>query len=564
MRNNILIGVAISLFSIHTSKAQTPVQGIAIEANHHSYNAAGKHEAHLKQWNRLSLGLKSENNYFAIEDWRNGIGSVRSLFSVMANGNVGIGTSAPDKKLHIKSNGYAQAMIEGTTAAILHLKVEDSTIRTVLSGNEDRFSFQTWNNNTWRSSPLTILNSNGNVGIGTSTPEAKLHINNGNNSYGAILANSSEAAFSLYSKSLDRVPNTETFRIGLKHNTNENNGFISFYRGEDAFGGFLGFSTNGSERLRIQPDGNVGIGGSSPRQKLEISLPNAFNTAMEHQGQDHILFSASGISNGQYFGGLTWDSGGRRRAAIAAAREHNDHDFIGLAFFTRGTDGPGPMYESMRLSKYGNLGIGTKTPQKSLHVKGTNNYSQAIIEGGNSAGLHLKDNTGGIRPVLTGSSDGFSVQMWYSDNNWQSTPLKIKANGNIGIGTSDPRGYKLAVAGTKGIIAEEVTVKLQSNWPDYVFKKDYNLPSLEEVEKQIQELGHLANIPSAAVVAKEGVKLGDMNTKLLEKIEELTLYTIQQEKKIKAQKEKIERLEKLNKQFEDLEKRLKKLENNKE
>jgi len=99
---------------------------------------------------------------------------------------------------------------------------------------------------------------------------------------------------------------------------------------------------------------------------------------------------------------------------------------------------------------------------------------------------------------------------------------------------------KLAVNGN--IHAKEVKVDL-SSWPDYVFKKEYELLSLEELEKYIKNQKHLPNIPSANKVLKEGIKLGEMNKKLLEKIEELTLHIIQQNKKIKNAEKKNSSLE---------------------
>ncbi|MNT77915.1 hypothetical protein D3C72_2170870 [compost metagenome] len=71
-----------------------------------------------------------------------------------------------------------------------------------------------------------------------------------------------------------------------------------------------------------------------------------------------------------------------------------------------------------------------------------------------------------------------------------------------------------------------------NGWSDFVFKKDYNLPTLAQVEKQINEKGHLENIPNEEDVLKNGINLGDMNAKLLQKIEELTLYMIDQNKNI--------------------------------
>ncbi len=115
-------------------------------------------------------------------------------------------------------------------------------------------------------------------------------------------------------------------------------------------------------------------------------------------------------------------------------------------------------------------------------------------------------------------------------------------NGNVAIGTNEvPTGYQLAVNGK--VISEEVKVQLQTNWPDYVFSERYNLPTLKEIEAYIEENGHLQNIPSAKVVEREGLQLGDMNAKLLEKIEELTLYIIQQQKELEDQKEKNKSLE---------------------
>jgi hypothetical protein len=103
--------------------------------------------------------------------------------------------------------------------------------------------------------------------------------------------------------------------------------------------------------------------------------------------------------------------------------------------------------------------------------------------------------------------------------------------GNVGIGTSSP-AEKLSVNGK--IRAHEIKVEL-SGWSDFVFAKDYVLPTLQETEKHIKEKGHLSGIPPAAEVEKNGVDLGDMNKRLLQKIEELTLYLIEQDKKSKIQ-----------------------------
>ena len=125
------------------------------------------------------------------------------------------------------------------------------------------------------------------------------------------------------------------------------------------------------------------------------------------------------------------------------------------------------------------------------------------------------------------------------DINAKTSNFAVVDNGNVGIGVSNPLN-KLDVNGL--IHAKEVKVDLQ-NWPDYVFKKEYGLMPLAEVEKFIKENGHLSNIPSASEVEKDGVKLGEMNAKFLEKIEELTLYVIQLNKELKQLREENKKFE---------------------
>lgn len=106
----------------------------------------------------------------------------------------------------------------------------------------------------------------------------------------------------------------------------------------------------------------------------------------------------------------------------------------------------------------------------------------------------------------------------------------LHPDGRISIGTSVPAsGYLLNVKGK--MIGEEVRVQLQANWPDYVFQKDYSLRTIPELAQFIQEKKHLPGIPSAAEM-KEGQDLGEIQRRLLEKIEELTLYIIQLEKRL--------------------------------
>jgi hypothetical protein len=117
-------------------------------------------------------------------------------------------------------------------------------------------------------------------------------------------------------------------------------------------------------------------------------------------------------------------------------------------------------------------------------------------------------------------------------------------DGRLALNVTDitkAAGYTLAVGGSA--IAESVTVKLQSGWADYVLEKVYQRPSLTKVKTYIDENQHLPEIPSAAEVAKNGLNLGEMNKLLLKKVEELTLYLVESNRKQLVQDSRIRKLE---------------------
>ena len=175
----------------------------------------------------------------------------------------------------------------------------------------------------------------------------------------------------------------------------------------------------------------------------------------------------------------------------------------------------------------GNVSIGTESVgyQTKFHVResgtSTNIWRGRIIASGD------------LNAVVMGEYNGKS---WLGAHNSQLnawSDLIVQAEGgNVGIGTVNPAN-KLDVNGT--IHSKEVKVDM-NGWSDFVFKKEYNLPTLEEVEKHITEKGHLENIPSEREVLQNGINLGEMNAKLLQKIEELTLYMIEAKKESKKQK----------------------------
>lgn len=140
----------------------------------------------------------------------------------------------------------------------------------------------------------------------------------------------------------------------------------------------------------------------------------------------------------------------------------------------------------------------------------------------------------------------FSIDVAHGIDNYE-TRIRFSASGNsfinsgnVGIGTINPKN-KLDVNGT--VHSKEVKVDML-DWSDYVFKKDYNLPTLLEVEKHISENGHLKDIPSEKEVLKNGINLGEMDAKLLQKIEELTLYVIDLNKKLEQQNQELNTMKK--------------------
>lgn len=199
------------------------------------------------------------------------------------------------------------------------------------------------------------------------------------------------------------------------------------------------------------------------------------------------------------------------------------------------------------ISREGNVGIGTATPQANLHVMGEIKAEASYDNGNIGAHLRLshpgKTANGTAKDLVIYNMSGVygnSLQFWAYDNIGCTTGvlcssrLTIMDNGNVGIGTLNPGSYRLAVEGTIG--AREIRVTNANPWPDYVFNNRYNLKSLSSLEAYIRKNNHLPNIPSAQEVKENGIELGQMNAKLLEKIEELTLYVIELKKEIEQLK----------------------------
>lgn len=185
------------------------------------------------------------------------------------------------------------------------------------------------------------------------------------------------------------------------------------------------------------------------------------------------------------------------------------------------------LYESrLLLSNGGNVGIGTTTPQAKLHIQFYNGQNT-------SYGLNLTTPT-----FHTPQNAANSYFLRMQDEGAALPAFIVKGNGMVGIGTNDPQAM-LSVNGE--IFSRKVRVS-QDNWPDYVFTNRYQLLPLSDLKDFIRKNGHLPDIPTAEKISKDGQDLGEMNRLLLQKVEELTLYILQQENRIKKMEEKLERV----------------------
>jgi hypothetical protein len=253
---------------------------------------------------------------------------------------------------------------------------------------------------------------------------------------------------------------------------------------------------------KIETIGYVGVGTLSPQDNLNVVGASFFQ----------------GTSAGVRIGG---DNAGGY--GFVSAYDQNISSFKPLILQTSG----------------GYVGIGTSTPSEKLSVVGNVNVNGTSFTYGINAGVRIgADNTGAY---------GFITA--YDENLSASRALILQTSGGyVGIGTSTPF-EKLSVEGNVyangnisayGYIKAKKIVVTQTGWPDYVFATDYKLRDLRFVETFIKQNKHLPGVPSAKDVEVEGISLGDNQALLLKKIEELTLYLIQQQKAIKRQNIKIE------------------------
>jgi hypothetical protein len=375
-----------------------------------------------------------------------------------------------------------------------------------------------------------------NVGIGIATPLYKLHV------HGDIFMNSSQG----------------NLIVGYPGADNKWR-FATTNGGQD----LLLISENAAAvqntRMYMTQTGLIGIGTSTPGSTLEVKSPTSQTARFNGASSMYVSILENDIYRG-YFG------------SYSGAAEDVD--------FGTGSGSTGKLHltisatPKLTINNTGDVGIGTTAPDARLGIitggsgSGTNGFMMR-----NSIGdtmVRIRDNgsvaigyngTNSARPLnLEGSGMNFwynvstlggaifpdannNIVMWSNSSGPGMNVVLQPSWGQVTIGTYTPAtGYKLSVNGKA--IFTEARVQLNASWPDYVFQPDYKLRSLEDLEKSLLINKHLPNIPPAAEAEKNGIDLGDMNRRLLEKVEELTLYIIDLNKKIGQQEKRIQVLEK--------------------
>jgi Bacterial Ig domain len=202
--------------------------------------------------------------------------------------------------------------------------------------------------------------------------------------------------------------------------------------------------------------------------------------------------------------------------------------------------------ERLTISGAGNIGIGTISPTAQFHTTGSVRLA-GVTSDSTKTRVLVSDSSGNLFYRSATSLTG----------RWQyAGGVVYDSTDAIAIGTSNPQGYKLAVNGTA--IFTKVRVKTAGTWPDYVFKKGYQLPDLQELEAYLSKYRHLPGIASGADVEKDGIDVGDEQAALLKKVEELTLYLIDENKALKQQNgqlsEQKTRLDKQQQEIDELKK----------
>lgn len=463
-----------------------------------------------------------------------------------SDGNVGIGTTTPSKKLEVMgisqtgvASGIMALQIPGTIGNRGGLQFSSEgplgglTAEVVKSGaypnSEGRVDL--WVQKNHESIIGLSLNSSGNVGIGTTTPSTLLEV------AGDVVSKGFELNGKY--KATNAVPGTGIFSTSASHPDGYGSLIVS---SRTTAARPIIFSVNTEEKMRIDMAGRVGIGTTNPVSKLDINI----STNARAYFSDNI--GEVGAGN---FAMQVVNSDGSSLKPLGFRAED-------VRFATGAL-------ERMRINSTGNVGIGTNTPSSIVEIsqkegptlKLTNStFTTTTDDLVGAIDFISVDNTatqrnlprGYIRNYIAGSTGtgGYlTLGTASTGSSGVSERLRIDSVGNVGIGTTTPT-EKLDVNGNvkvKGTIYSEDWILGSDKWADFVFDEHYELLPLRELKLYVEAHKHLPNIPSEEEVLNEGVSIKDMQVNLLQKVEELTLYLFQQQSQIDELTEKNKELE---------------------
>lgn len=364
-------------------------------------------------------------------------------------------------------------------------------------------------------------NNTGNVGIGGTTPLEKFHVK------GITRIDPAGASGDAVIKMYGATTNDQSYIYF----------FNSLAAGTPA--AYFGYSApsdyaiwgNGSTNAYLKSEG-MGISTNTPLTKLHIDGGQDAGFGINKNGfamigpasSNNLVIDANEI--------LARNNGRKSDLYL-----QNDSGNVILCTNNQGIVGVGS-----------SIGINTTDPYTRLHIAGGQDAGMSNVTGngymmlGSGTGSNLVIDNNEII-VRNNTNPGGSGADLFIQHDAGNIILCGNEQGGVGIGvtagTSIPLGYLLAVDGK--IISEELKVQLSGSWPDYVFDKQYKLPSFNELRNYIAANKHLPNIPSATEVKKNGIEVGDMQKRMMEKIEELTLYVLQLEQEVVKLKSKINR-----------------------
>ena len=358
------------------------------------------------------------------------------------------------------------------------------------------------------------------VGIGTTTPANSLHVVKSNITSPVFTAD--DIAIFEGTNALLKLHATALGGIDFASTSSRAKAHLRYNFATDNFT----FTNASGNAFTVLNSGFFGIGVATPTAKLDVNGSAKF--------VDGIRITKTGDGYLSFYNSTT------------AVGEIRGNGTTGLGFYSTvlGT------HSLVANNNTGFIGLGTSTPDSKLHIKGGNLHLETGKNGADPNLMFGQNSTNEFGQYAIEYLSGSGLNFWTphgSENNLQNYVLFLSKKGTVGIGTDLASNtyngianyYKLSVAGS--VRAKEVVV--ETGWADYVFAKDYKLKSLKEVEQYINENGTLPNVPSEKEMKEKQIGLGEQNKIQQEKIEELTLYSIQQQKQIDALLERLNKVE---------------------